>query len=65
MPKFNEENKWRKLSLPSVVDKIVQQTFVEVVGPVFENQFLDCSYAYRKGKGPVRAIKRIEHILES
>ena len=65
MPKFNEENEWRKLSLPSAVDKIVQQAFVEVVGPIFENDFLDCSYAYRKGKGPVKAIKRIEHILGS
>jgi len=65
MPKFNEENEWRSLSLPAVIDKIVQQAFKDTVGLIFEKEFLDCSYAYRQGKGPVRAIKRIEHILRS
>ncbi len=65
MPKFNERNEWRKLSLPAVIDKVVQQAFRDVVGPIFERDFLDCSYAYRKGKGPVKAIKRVEHILSS
>ena len=65
MPKFNEENEWRKLSLPAVVDKIVQQAFKDTVGPVFEKEFLDCSYAYRAGKGPIKAVKRVEHILGS
>jgi len=65
IPKFNEENEWRDLSLPAVKDKIVQQVFVQAVEDVFEPMFLDCSYAYRKGKGPVRAIARVEHILTS
>jgi len=65
IPKFNKENEWRNLSLPSVVDKIVQQSFLDTVGPIFERDFLDCSYAYQKGKGAVKAIKRVEHILRS
>ena len=65
MPKFNEENEWRKLSLPSVLDKIVQQAFKDAVNPVFEEDFLDCSYAYRTGKGPIKAIRRVEHTLHS
>ncbi len=64
IPKFNEANEWRDLSMPAVKDKIVQQAFVNVVGPLFEKDFLDCSYAYRKDKGPIRAIKRIEYILK-
>jgi len=65
IPKFNEENEWRSLSLPAVKDKIVQQAFIQVVETIFEPSFMDCSYAYRKGKGPVRAIERVEHYLAS
>lgn len=65
IPKFDEQNQWRKISLPSVRDKVVQQAFVEALGPVFNKTFLDCSYAYREGKGPVKAIKRVEHILHT
>lgn len=65
MPKFNDAGEWRKLSLPSVRDKIVQHAFLTLTNPLFEKDFLDCSYAYRKGKGPVKAIRRAEHILSS
>jgi len=65
IPKFNDANEWRGLSLPVVMDKIVQQAFVNITSPVFEEYFLDCSYAYRPKKGPVRAIKRVEHILQT
>jgi len=63
VPKFNEANEWRSLSLPVVTDKVVQQAVVNLLTPVFEKEFLDCSYAYRPRKGPVRAIKCVEHIL--
>lgn len=65
IPKFNAQNEWRSLSLPAVRDKIVQQAFVQVVEDAFESTFSDRSYAYRKGKGPVRAIARVEEILAS
>jgi group II intron reverse transcriptase/maturase len=65
VPKFNRAQEWRGLSLPIVMDKIVQQAFVNLLSPLFEKNFLDCSYAYRPKKGPVRAIKRIDHILRT
>lgn len=65
MPKFNASNEWRKLSLPAIRDKVVQQAFVQVVAPVFERHFYDCSYAYRPGKGHFKAIKRVEHLLRT
>lgn len=64
VPKFNEANERRTLSLPVVTDKIVQQAAVSHLAPVFEKDFLDCSYAYRPAKGPGRAIKRVEHIMD-
>lgn len=65
IPKLNEKGEWRTLALPAVVDKIVQQAVVELIAPGFEKKFLDCSYAYRPGKGAVRACKRVDHILRT
>jgi group II intron reverse transcriptase/maturase/CRISPR-associated endonuclease Cas1 len=63
IPKFNDANEWRPLSLPVVEDKIVQQAAVNVMMPVFEKEFLDCSYAYRRKKSATKAIRRVEHII--
>ena len=63
IPKFNARNEWRNLSKPAVRDKIVQQAYVDIVEPIFEKVFLDCSYAYRKRKGPIAAIRRVENFL--
>ena len=65
VPKFNKASEWRPLSMPVVLDKIVQQALVNLAGPLFEAEFLDVSYAYRPRKGAQRAIKRVEHILTS
>lgn len=50
IPKFNEENEWRELGLATVADKVVQAALLQVVEPLGERIFLDCSYAYRPGK---------------
>lgn len=63
VPKFNEENEWRELGLPTVADKVVQTALVQVIEPMAEQIFLDTSYGYRPGKGPHRAIRRVEHNL--
>jgi group II intron reverse transcriptase/maturase/CRISPR-associated endonuclease Cas1 len=63
IPKFNEQNEFRTLALPAVLDKVVQHAAVALMTPIYEPLFLDCSYAYRPQKGPIRAVKRVEHIL--
>jgi group II intron reverse transcriptase/maturase/CRISPR-associated endonuclease Cas1 len=65
VPKFNAAGEWRRLSMPVVVDKIVQQAWVNLMAPVWEKEFLDVSYAYRPGKGGVKAIRRLEHCIGS
>lgn len=65
IPKHNPANEWRTLSLPAVIDKVVQQAVVDAIGPSLEKQFVDSSYAYRPGKGPVKACRRVDHILRS
>ncbi|HJW87340.1 MAG TPA: hypothetical protein VJ440_11960 [Candidatus Brocadiaceae bacterium] len=58
IPKFNEANEWRELGLPSVADKVVQAALLQVVEPLAEKVFSDCSYAYRPEKGHYKAIRR-------
>jgi group II intron reverse transcriptase/maturase/CRISPR-associated endonuclease Cas1 len=64
IPKLNEAREWRTLALPAVVDKVVQQAVVDLIGPDLEKGFCDCSYAYRRGKGAIKACRRVEHILK-
>ncbi len=65
IPKLNDKREWRTLALPAVIDKVVQQAVVNLIEPLFEKNFLDCSYAYRRGKGPVKACRRVSHILNN
>jgi group II intron reverse transcriptase/maturase/CRISPR-associated endonuclease Cas1 len=62
-PKFNEADEWRELGLPAVADKVVQTAMLYVVEPLAEKLFLDTSYGYRPGRGPYKAIRRVEHNL--
>lgn len=62
-PKHDGTRETRPLSLPSVRDKLVQQAVRLVIEPLFNPRFLDCSYAYRPGKGPKKAFGRINHSL--
>lgn len=53
----------RILSLATVEDKIVQFVVKEHLERRARSIFLDCSYAYRPGKGHGKAIARITHHL--
>lgn len=63
VPKFNEKNETRDLGLPCVADKLVQTALLQIVEPVAERLFLNTSYGYRPGKGPQKALRRVEHNL--
>ena len=63
VPKLDGKGEKRSLSLPVIRDKIAQQAVRQVIEPLFEKIFLPCSYAYRHGKGPGRAYRKIHHFL--
>ncbi|WP_449245328.1 CRISPR-associated endonuclease Cas1, partial [Desulfobacca acetoxidans] len=64
VPKLDGSGELRPLSLPTIKDKIVQEAVRRIIEPLFEPEFLPCSYAYRPGQGPRRAIGRAIHYLE-
>ncbi|MBR6433793.1 MAG: group II intron reverse transcriptase/maturase [Bacteroides sp.] len=49
----------RKLGIPSVKDRIVQQGVAQILTPIYEPLFSDGSYGYRPGRSAQDAIRRI------
>ena len=49
----------RKLGIPCVRDRVVQQALLDVLQPIFEPHFHTSSYAYRPGRGCHQAIAKV------
>jgi group II intron reverse transcriptase/maturase len=45
--------------VPSVCDRIVQQALVQKMNPIFEPLFADCSFGYRPGRSPHKAMRKV------
>ncbi|MFZ2071647.1 MAG: CRISPR-associated primase-polymerase type A1 [Halobacteriota archaeon] len=54
----------RSIGIPVVRDRIVQQALLSVLSPIFEEHFLDCSFAYRPGRSALDALNKIEGLLK-
>lgn len=55
----------RKLGIPPVLDRVVQQALVQRMEPIFAPQFLDCSFGYRKGRSPQDAMRKVWQELQA
>jgi len=49
----------RPLGIPTVRDRVAQQAAKIVLEPVFEADFLPCSYGFRPGRSAVQAMERL------
>jgi len=64
IPKGAGKSGTRALHLPTLPDRILQEAVRRAITPRLERKFLDCSFAYRRGAGPVKAIRRVhQHIV--
>ena len=59
-----EKGKVRKLGIPTVVDRVVQQAIAQELTPVYEEQFSDSSYGFRPNRGQHDALKRCRSYVE-
>ena len=50
-------NEQRPLSIPAVRDRIVQSACKIVLEPIFEADFLDCSFGFRPKRAPQDALQ--------
>lgn len=53
------DGRTRPLGIPTVKDRIVQTAALLVIEPIFEADFLDCSYGFRPGRNAHQAIDAI------
>jgi len=49
----------RPLGIPTIRDRIVQASTKALLEPIFEADFLDCSYGFRPGRSPHDALESI------
>jgi RNA-directed DNA polymerase len=58
-----ENGKMRKLGIPTVVDRVVQQAIHQVLSPIFEKQFSEFSFGFRpKRSCEMAIIKSLEFL---
>jgi len=48
----------RKLGIPTVVDRVIQQAIAQRLQPIFEPRFSDGSFGYRPGRSGQKAMKQ-------
>src|SRR5574344_408814 len=51
-----ENGKMRKLGIPSVIDRVIQQAIVQILTPIYEEQFSNNSYGFRPNKCCEQAV---------
>ena len=54
----------RKLGIPTVIDRIIQQAIAQVLIPIYEPTFSDGSYGYRPNRSAQDAIRKVRDFAE-
>ena len=57
IPKDNGDK--RGLGIPTVVDRVIQQAIVQVLSPIYEEQFSETSYGFRPNRSCEQAIIKL------
>ena len=55
-----EKGKYRKLGIPTVIDRVYQQAITQVLSPIFEKQFSESSFGFRPKRGAHDALKQCQ-----
>nr|AQS29696.1 hypothetical protein [uncultured archaeon] len=55
--------KTRRISASHFRDRVVHHAICNIIGPIFEKQFIYDSFANQKRKGTLAALKRFDHFL--
>ena len=55
----NRTGGFRRISIPTVTDRVLQRAVLEILDPLFDREFMDCSYGYRRGRSLHDALPAI------
>ena len=56
IPKGGSGTETRPLGIPTLEDKVLQRAVVMLLEPIYERDFLDCSYGFRPGRSAHQAL---------
>jgi RNA-directed DNA polymerase len=56
IPKGGSATETRPLGIPTLADKVLQRAVVMLLEPIYERDFLDCSYGFRPGRSAHQAL---------
>ena len=54
------KGEYRKLGVPTVVDRVFQQAITQVLSPIYEKQFSENSFGFRPNRGAHDALKKCQ-----
>ena len=52
-------NETRPIGIPTFADKVLQRAVVMALEPIYEQDFLDCSYGFRPGRSAHQALAKL------
>jgi len=57
IPKGGSSTETRPLGIPTLDDKVLQRAIVMLLQPIYEQDFLDCSYGFRPGRSAHQTLQ--------
>jgi RNA-directed DNA polymerase len=55
----------RKLGIPTVVDRLIQQAILQVLDPIFDPEFSESNYGFRKGRSAHQAVLKAREYVRA
>ena len=55
----------RKIGIPTVVDRVIEQAITQVLSPIYEEYFSENSYGFRPRRNAHQAIKKCKEYIEA
>lgn len=59
IPKDTSGKETRPIGIPATEDKLLQRAVAMILEPIYEQDFLDCSYGFRPGRSPHGALEAL------
>ena len=65
IPKPGQPGKFRRLGIPTIVDRVCQQALLNRLEPIFEPVFDDASFGYRRGRSAKDTLRKVWRELDA
>lgn len=55
----------RPLGIPTIRDRVVETALKQVIEPIYEQEFHNCSYGFRPGRSAKGALSQVDQLIEN